>query len=163
VLHQPDILFLDEPTSGVDPLSRRRFWDLIYGLAEGGTTVLVSTHYMEEAEYCDRVALLNRGRLIALDRPAALRAANPYPILELDADRVLEALALLPAAPGVVEAVLFGRRIHVTVRDRDEALRTLGPFLAGHGLTVRSMTPVTPSLEDVVVSLVTQAGGAREG
>ena len=75
VLHEPPILFLDEPTSGVDPLSRRRFWDLIYTLTDAGTTVFVSTHYMEEAEYCHRLALMNRGKLIALDTPAHLRAA----------------------------------------------------------------------------------------
>ncbi|HSH46873.1 MAG TPA: ABC transporter ATP-binding protein [Longimicrobiales bacterium] len=87
VLHEPPVLFLDEPTSGVDPLARRRFWDLIDGLAEAGTTVLVSTHYMEEAEYCHRLALMNRGRLIALDTPSSLRRAvrsdeAPHPTLE---------------------------------------------------------------------------------
>lgn len=87
VLHEPPVLFLDEPTSGVDPLARRRFWDLIDGLAEAGTTVLVSTHYMEEAEYCHRLAVMNRGRLIALDTPSALRAhirtdRTPHPTLE---------------------------------------------------------------------------------
>jgi ABC-2 type transport system ATP-binding protein len=162
VLHRPAILFLDEPTSGVDPISRRRFWDLIYSLAEGGTTVLVSTHYMEEAEYCHRIALLNRGRLIALDTPAALREANPHPILELEADDVLLALAKVAESPEVLDAVLFGRSVHVTVRDQDSALQTLGPFLAARGVVVHSIRPVTATLEDVVVSLVTQAGGARE-
>ena len=83
VLHEPPILFLDEPTSGVDPISRRRFWDLIYELADGGTTVFVTTHYMEEAESCHRLALMNRGRLIALDTPAGLRAAAREQLLEL--------------------------------------------------------------------------------
>ena len=82
VLHEPPILFLDEPTSGVDPISRRAFWDLIYALAEAGTTVFASTHYMEEAEYCHRLALMNRGRIIALDAPAALRATTGEPTLE---------------------------------------------------------------------------------
>ena len=82
VLHEPPVLFLDEPTSGVDPVSRRSFWDLIYELAEGGTTVFVSTHYMEEAEYCYQLALMNRGRLIALDRPSVLKASLGLPLLE---------------------------------------------------------------------------------
>ena len=84
VLHEPPILFLDEPTSGVDPVSRRAFWELIYQLTAKGTTVFVSTHYMEEAEYCDRLALMNRGRIIALDRPAELRAQMGEPILEVE-------------------------------------------------------------------------------
>jgi ABC-2 type transport system ATP-binding protein len=162
VLHKPDILFLDEPTSGVDPISRRRFWDLIYSLAEGGTTVLVSTHYMEEAEYCHRIALLNRGKLIALDQPAVLRESNPHPILALEADDVLKALTEVQKSPEVLDAVLFGRSVHVTVKDQESALQSLGPFLAASGVTVQSIEPVTPTLEDVVVSLVTAAGGARE-
>jgi ABC-2 type transport system ATP-binding protein len=162
VLHKPDILFLDEPTSGVDPISRRRFWDLIYSLAEGGTTVLVSTHYMEEAEYCHRIALLNRGKLIALDQPAVLRESNPHPILALEADDVLKALTEVQKSPEVLDAVLFGRSVHVTVKDQESALQSLGPFLAASEVTVQSIEPVTPTLEDVVVSLVTAAGGARE-
>jgi ABC-2 type transport system ATP-binding protein len=82
MIHEPPILFLDEPTSGVDPLSRRNFWDLIYHLADRGTTVFVSTHYMEEAEYCHRIALMNRGKLIALDTPRALKAELGVPTLE---------------------------------------------------------------------------------
>nr|NIP79590.1 ABC transporter ATP-binding protein [Gemmatimonadota bacterium]NIQ54358.1 ABC transporter ATP-binding protein [Gemmatimonadota bacterium]NIW35405.1 ATP-binding cassette domain-containing protein [Gemmatimonadota bacterium]NIX44507.1 ATP-binding cassette domain-containing protein [Gemmatimonadota bacterium] len=95
VIHEPPVLFLDEPTSGVDPTSRRNFWELIYALADGGTTVLVSTHYMEEAEYCHRLALMNRGQLIAVDTPAALRESLAQPILEVrtsDAPRAAEAV-----------------------------------------------------------------------
>ncbi len=95
VLHEPPILFLDEPTSGVDPIARRDFWDLIYGFAAGGTTVLVSTHYMEEAEYCGRLAVMNRGRLVALDRPSALKGAIREPILEVLADDVPRAVEAL--------------------------------------------------------------------
>ncbi|MEP6573158.1 MAG: ABC transporter permease [Gemmatimonadota bacterium] len=158
VLHEPAILFLDEPTSGVDPVSRRQFWDLIYSLAERGTTVIVSTHYMEEAEYCHRVALMNQGRLIALDRPAALRASNPDPILEIDTDRVLAAVGALEQAPEVIEAVMFGRRVHVTVHDAVTARRELPGFLQRNGIQVSRIEPVAASLEDVVVALIRRAG-----
>ncbi len=162
VLHQPPILFLDEPTSGVDPISRRRFWDLIYDLAEGGTTVFVTTHYMEEAEACHRLALMNRGRLIALDTPAGLRAAAREQLLELRTPDAIAALAALDAAPQVVRAGLFGRDLHVTVRDRERALATLPGHLAAHGIAVSGLAGIAPSLEDVFISLVSAAGGAVE-
>jgi ABC-2 type transport system ATP-binding protein len=163
VLHEPPILFLDEPTSGVDPVSRRRFWDLIYRLADGGTTVFVSTHYMEEAEYCHRLALMNRGRLIALDRPAALRARMTEPILELTVDDGPAAAQALLGAPGVIEAALFGRAVHVVVDDAAHARTSLPARLAARGLPVVSISPVSPSLEDVFVSLVRREGGAVAG
>jgi len=163
VLHQPPILFLDEPTSGVDPLSRRNFWDLIYTLAAQGTTIFVSTHYMEEAEYCHRLALMNRGRLIALDRPAALRAQMPATILEVATDNGPLATQALLGAPGVIESAMFGRAVHVVVEDRGHALRTLPGLLESRGLECREIREVPPSLEDVFVSLVRREGGAVAG
>jgi ABC-2 type transport system ATP-binding protein len=163
VLHQPPVLFLDEPTSGVDPVSRRDFWDLIYALAEGGTTIFVSTHYMEEAEYCHRLALMNRGRLIALDRPAALRSRMIEPILELHTDNGPAATQVLQHAPGVIETAMFGRAVHVVVENRDAALRQLPSFLASRGITSRGIHDVQPSLEDIFVSLVRREGGAVIG
>ena len=163
VLHEPPVLFLDEPTSGVDPLSRRSFWELIYTLAEGGTTVLVSTHYMEEAEHCHRLALMNRGRLIALDSPPGLRARLPNPILEVrvgDAPAALEALA---AAPGVLAAGLFGRALHVTVGEVAAGEAAVRRRLAERGLPAEGVRVVPPSLEDVFVALVQEAGGAVAG
>ena len=133
VLHEPPILFLDEPTSGVDPISRRSFWDLIYALAEGGTTVFVTTHYMEEAEYCHRLALMNRGRLVALDTPAGLRAAAREPLLELaTADAVGAARGARRGARGGARRPLRAR-LHVTVADRPAAAAALAalPALAG--------------------------------
>jgi ABC-2 type transport system ATP-binding protein len=162
VLHEPPILFLDEPTSGVDPISRRRFWDLIYDLAGGGTTVFVTTHYMEEAEYCHRLALMNRGRLIALDTPAGLRAGVHEPLLRLSTPDPIGALAALDDAPEVVRAGLFGRDLHVTVRDRAAALASLPARLAAHGVPATGLAEIPPSLEDVFIALVQAAGGAAE-
>jgi drug efflux transport system ATP-binding protein len=167
VLHEPGILFLDEPTSGVDPVARRRFWTLIDGLARQGTTVVVSTHYLEEAEYCHRVGLMNRGRLIALDRPAAVRAADTEQLLELvPATRVANIagfVATLREAPGVDDAVLFGRRVHLSVHDAGAVINALPPWLRARGIEVASLTQVAPSLEDAMVSLIRGAGGAVEG
>jgi ABC-2 type transport system ATP-binding protein len=162
VLHEPPILFLDEPTSGVDPVSRRRFWDLIYALADGGTTVFVSTHYMEEAEYCDRLALMNRGRLIALDAPAALRAGMREPLYALTTAEPIAALAALDGAPEVVRAGLFGRDLHVTLVDRERAPAAAAARLAAAGVAVGALAEIEPSLEDVFVARVAAAGGARE-
>jgi ABC-2 type transport system ATP-binding protein len=163
VLHEPSVLFLDEPTSGVDPFARRAFWDLIYSLSEEGTTVLVSTHYMEEAEYCRRLALMNRGRLIALDRPAALRAGMDEPILEIHTDDAARAVEALRGAPGVVDAAMFGRAVHVAVEDEGRARSEIPSILARAGRECRSVERVPPSLEDVFVSHVRRAGGVTAG
>lgn len=163
VLHDPPILFLDEPTSGVDPVARRAFWDLIYQFAESGTTVFVSTHYMEEAEYCTRLALMNRGRLIALDRPAAFKQSMAEPLFHLTTDNAPLAVKALQGAPGVAAAALFGRLVHVAVRDAEEAGRTIPSTLANAGLTCTNLERITPSLEDVFVSLVMREGGAAVG
>ena len=163
VLHEPPLLFLDEPTSGVDPISRRGFWDLIYGLAAGGTTVFVSTHYMEEAEYCHRLALMNRGRIIALDTPAALRATMTEPLLAITADHGPAIAQALQGAPLVLEAAMFGRDVHVMVEDAAAARADLPALLAGKGLPIRSIEAVRPSLEDVFVALVRREGGAVLG
>ncbi len=160
VLHEPPILFLDEPTSGVDPIARRSFWDLIYGFAAARTTVFVSTHYMEEAEYCGRLAVMNRGRLVALDRPSALKAAIREPILEVLADDVPRAVEVVRGAPGVLEVTMFGRAMHVMVEDVAAAQRDVPKRLQGAGHTVESLHPIAPSLEDVFVALVHRSGGA---
>jgi ABC-2 type transport system ATP-binding protein len=160
VLHEPPILFLDEPTSGVDPLSRRRFWDLIYTLTGAGTTAFVSTHYMEEAEYCHRLALMNRGRIIALDTPARLRAATQEPLLELRVADSLKAAKLLPEVDGVEDAALYGRSLHVRVRNARSAAAAIRRRLDEAGIALESLREITPSLEDVFVARVLAAGGA---
>jgi ABC-2 type transport system ATP-binding protein len=163
VLHEPRILFLDEPTSGVDPISRRNFWELIYSLAEGGTTVLVSTHYMEEAEYCHRLALMNRGRLIALDSPQNLRRLMTEPLLEVTTPDGPAVAQALQGAPGVLEAAMFGRAVHVVVENARDAAARLPALLAAGGLSAAQIAPITPSLEDVFVALVRREGGAVAG
>ena len=161
VLHEPPILLLDEPTSGVDPLARRRFWDLIDELAAGGTTVLVSTHYMEEAEYCHRLALMNRGRLIALDAPAQLRASVELPLYRVRAPQPAKAVAALQDTEGVLEAAMFGRTLHVLLETEAEGAIT--DALESEGLAPEWVERSQPSLEDVFVALVRREGGAREG
>jgi ABC-2 type transport system ATP-binding protein len=163
VLHEPPVLFLDEPTSGVDPLARRAFWDLIHSLAAGGTTVLVSTHYMEEAEYCDRLVLMNRGRIIADGTPPALRAGMTEPIFEIDTDDAALAVAALAGAPGVADAAMFGRAVHVVLEDAATADTVVPELLRRAGREVRGMRRVEPRLEDVFVSQVRRGGGAVAG
>ena len=163
ILHEPPILFLDEPTSGVDPLSRRRFWDLIYALTDEGITVFVSTHYMEEAEYCHRLTLMNRGRLIALDTPARLRVGMRQPILELQTNNSPKAVEALQGLPGIIDVAMFGRAIHVVVQDVSQASAFLPALLESRGITVQGIEEILPSLEDVFVSLIRAEGGALLG
>jgi ABC-2 type transport system ATP-binding protein len=160
VLHEPAVLFLDEPTSGVDPLARRAFWEVIRELAAAGTTVFVSTHYMEEAEYCDRLALMNRGRLVALGTPDGLRRDMPEPVLRVEASDAPRAVAALAGAPGVLDASLFGRALRVVVHEAEGAAQVIRERIAAAGLVCRSVQAVPPSLEDVFVSRVKRAGGA---
>lgn len=154
VLHDPAVLFLDEPTSGVDPVSRRAFWALLRELAERGKTVVLSTHHIEEAEACDRIAVMNAGRVIALDSPAALTRAIDGRTLELECGDVLRALSVAEGEPEVRHAVLFGRRLHLVVDDRAAALAALPPRLAAAGLEIHALATVTPSLEDAVMVLL---------
>ncbi len=154
VLHEPPILFLDEPTSGVDPLSRRQFWDLIAQMSHRGTTVFVTTHYMEEAEYCDELALIYRGRMIAKGKPAEVKKMIPEDIIEIHLDRPFDALERLEDSDLVQEAALFGDALHAVVGNAATATPALGDFLAQQGFAVQDIRQVTPSLEDVFVSLI---------
>jgi ABC-2 type transport system ATP-binding protein len=163
ILHEPRILFLDEPTSGVDPVARRAFWDLIDNMAADGTTVLVSTHYMEEAEYCHRLLLMNRGRVIAEGTPRELRAAMREPIYEIEVRTASEAAALLSNTPGIVESTMFGRLVHVVLEDSADPETRLRDALAQHAIEATRIRRIDPSLEDVFVSLVRSGGGAVIG
>lgn len=166
LLHEPQVLFLDEPTSGVDPLSRRTFWDLIYQLAGGGVTVFVTTHYMEEAEYCDRLGLIYRGELVAQGTPAEMKGQlMADQILRVACDRAHEALGVASQVAGVRDAVLFGRDIHLMTEDAEELMPRLRRVLEAADFRVETMERITPSLEDVFVSLIEardRADGAQK-
>ncbi|HTZ18578.1 MAG TPA: ABC transporter ATP-binding protein [Dissulfurispiraceae bacterium] len=153
VLHEPRILFLDEPTSGVDPISRRNFWNMIYGMSKAGTTVFVTTHYMDEADYCDRLALIYRGRIIAEGSPGELKQEHmKRDVLEIEADKPVEALEALYKVG--VEAAVFGSLLHATVESADEAMPVIGNTLKLAGCEPRRMEKIVPSLEDVFVTLI---------
>jgi len=155
ILHEPPILFLDEPTSGVDPISRRNFWDLIYELAGKGVTVFVTTHYMDEAEYCDRLGLIYRGELAALGTPEELKTRlMKEEVLEIRSERPQDAIGLLEGVPGVHGAALFGKGIHAVVDRAEESLPVLRAALETEGFAVGRIEKIVPSLEDVFVSLV---------
>ena len=155
VLHEPPILFLDEPTSGVDPLSRRMFWDLIAELAAGGTTVFVTTHYMDEAEYYDQLALINKGRLIAQGEPARLKhEAMPEDILEIQVAHPFAALESLEETTLAQGIALFGDTLHAVVADAEQAAEPIRAHLEQAGFDEVVITAIAPSLEDAFVSLI---------
>jgi len=155
ILHEPPIIFLDEPTSGVDPISRRRFWDLIYELSGKGVTIFVTTHYMDEAEYCDRIGLIYRGELIALGTPEALKTEwMGEDVLECVCDRPQEAMELIENIPGVKEVALFGKGLHVVVEQADTFQEIIRQHLRENGYGVIGVEKIVPSLEDVFVSLI---------
>jgi ABC-2 type transport system ATP-binding protein len=155
VLHAPPILFLDEPTSGVDPISRRNFWELIYELAGKGITVFVTTHYMDEAEYCDRLGLIYRGELVALGTPEEMKTRlMKDQVVEILLERPQDAIGLLEGHAAVKGAALFGKGIHAVVDRAQEAVPSLRSSLEAGGFPVRRIGKIVPSLEDVFVSLV---------
>jgi ABC-2 type transport system ATP-binding protein len=155
VLHEPPIVFLDEPTGGVDPLSRRRFWDLIDELARGGTTVLVTTHYLDEAEHCHRIAIIHAGRLAALGTAAELKQVfAERPIVEINAANTVGAMQVLDGLPEVQKTSLFGTSVHAVLSSAAVPSGHLARALAAAGVDVRSLTPVPPSLEDVFLDVV---------
>jgi ABC-2 type transport system ATP-binding protein len=156
LVHEPEAIFLDEPTTGVDPVSRREFWKLLSEFLAQGITILMATPYLDEAERCSRVAFLHRGQLLAVDTPGGLRAGLSGAILEVIARPQRAALDLLSRMPGVIEAQTFGERIHVRLSaeggpEREQVLAVL----ARAGLTAGSVRPIPASLEDVFISRVT--------
>jgi len=154
VLHRPPILFLDEPTSGVDPISRRHFWDLIHQLADEGVTVFVTTHYMDEAEYCDRLVMIHQGKIVASGSPLELKQhAVEGELLLLECEPLGLALDLLHTDPDVLDAAVFGNALHLVVPQAMAAVARLRPCLTAHGITVTKFGPIPMSLEDVFVAL----------
>ncbi|MGO9317111.1 MAG: ATP-binding cassette domain-containing protein [Terracidiphilus sp.] len=164
VLHKPPVLFLDEPTSGVDPITRRQFWELIHHMAEEGVTVFVTTHYMEEAEYCNRLALIFRGKIVALGTPSELkRDSMKGELLLVECEPMGDAVQVLQSAPGVMYAAVFGNALHLVVADVAQSVPQLESYLAKRGITITRMEKIRPSLEDVFVSLTTGSEAAEEG
>ena len=160
ILHEPPIVFLDEPTGGVDPLSRREFWELIAQLSASGVTVLVTTHYLDEAEHCNRVAIIHAGRLAALGTTDELKGVfSNRAIVEVHAPNPVEAMRVLDQMPEIEKTSVFGTSVHAVLRhDRADAVPELTRHLEEAGIAVTSMAPVPPSLEDVFLEVVEEAG-----
>lgn len=157
LVHHPRLLFLDEPTSGVDPIARRAFWDLIYDLASQGVTIMVTTHYMDEAEYCHRVALMRAGKLLAMDTPQALKQHFVQgDIVEMITPALLPALEFMEANPGVLRASMSGDQLRLVVQKGLDLKDLISP-LEDSGIEVQAMRMGEPVLEDVFVSLVTDS------
>ncbi len=157
ILHEPPIIFLDEPTSGVDPIARRDFWDLIYQLSAAGHTIFVTTHYMDEAEHCHRLALMYQGKIIALDAPASLKQAlASHTLMELDSSDPLESLRVLEGAEGIAEVAVFGAGLHITVPDPGTAVPRIRSLLDQQGIQIQRLEPIQPSIEDVFVGMIAE-------
>ena len=155
ILHQPSVLFLDEPTSGVDPISRRDFWSLIQQMGERGVTTFVTTHYMDEAEYCDRLALIYKGKMIALGAPTELKMKTlSHGIMEVECLPLIPALDLLKREPWISEAAIFGNGLHVIGKEEIDLEGEVQTLFQKHEISLKRMEWLRPSLEDVFVSLI---------
>jgi ABC-2 type transport system ATP-binding protein len=155
ILHRPGIVFLDEPTGGVDPISRRNFWELINGLSSDGVTVLVTTHFLDEAEYCNDIILINAGKLIAAGSPRALKTEHiRSPILEVACGDVVAGLEAIRREPWAIETSVFGTHLHVMVREEREGGERIRAALAEHQIAVHAIECIAPSLEDVFLYLL---------
>ena len=158
LVHEPDLIVLDEPTTGVDPVSRREFWKLLSEFLSQGITILMTTPYLDEAERCTRVALLHEGRLLALDRPGALRDTLQGSLFEVIVREHREAMKVLRQVPNVLDVQTFGERAHVrTTRDDRDAVARIESALRAAGLTVGSIRPIQNSLEDVFIARLEEA------
>ncbi|MER3525012.1 MAG: multidrug ABC transporter ATP-binding protein [Ignavibacteria bacterium] len=164
ILHQPSILFLDEPTGGVDPISRRHFWDLIGTLSAEGVTVLVTTHFLDEAEYCNDIILIHAGKIIAGGSPLELKTEHiTMPILEVAGleRNVVEAMQVIRTQPWALETSVFGTALHVMVEKEEEGRRRITETLRAHGIVAGSIQPIVPSLEDVFLYLLDRQANAH--
>jgi ABC-2 type transport system ATP-binding protein len=155
-IHQPPLLFLDEPTAGVDPVSRREFWERIHALAASGTTIIITTHYMDEAERCHRLAFIFSGQLLDVGTPGEIVARRGLTAVELDVERPHEAAALLRESDAIDEVAHFGALLRVIVRGAREPETITRELLASSGLAIRRVGPSRPTLEDAFVSMVRQ-------
>lgn len=153
ILHEPPIIFLDEPTSGVDPISRRNFWNLIYEMSRAGITIFVTTHYMDEADYCNRLSLIYRGKVIAEGTPREMKEKYmTKDILEIETERFVEAMESLNLKG--IETAIFGRLLHSTVDNADQSIPEIKKILGGLNIKITRIDKIVPSLEDVFVKLI---------
>jgi ABC-2 type transport system ATP-binding protein len=156
LIHHPKILLLDEPTFGVDPISRRDLWLILHEMVEEGVTVLVSTSYLDEAERCDRVALLHQGKALAMDTPRALLDFLPGEVVSVKGPEPRKTRDIIRGMPGVVSTALFGNSVHAVLEDGEEGRERLIQALSNTGLTSERVESVEPTLEDVFLHLVRQ-------
>jgi ABC-2 type transport system ATP-binding protein len=161
IIHEPEMLFLDEPTAGVDPISRRAFWDLLYELAEAGTTIMVTTHYMDEAEHCQNLAFIQHGRIVAQGSPAEIKETKMRgQVLEIDCAQPEAAILVLRQMGLFEEVALYGALIHAVAAEVESLKPQIAEALKIEGVSVRTLDVITPSLEDVFISSVRQPAGA---
>ncbi len=158
ILHDPPILFLDEPTSGVDPIMRRNFWDIIYKFSEMGKTIFVTTHYMDEAEHCDRIALIISGSIIALDSPEKLKDGLKYKVYALEVENFLKIFDTVSSMKGISEAAVFGSNIHILCDKKMDIRKELALVLKKSGVKSYSLHEIRPTLEDVFVTSAREHG-----
>jgi ABC-2 type transport system ATP-binding protein len=164
ILHEPPILFLDEPTGGVDPVSRRNFWELIYELSHSGTTVFVTTHYMDEAEHCNTIGLIYGGKLSAIGSPTELKhQLDRYAFFEVDSAAPVDAMELLRKQPWTAETSIFGSSFHVSVTEPSGADARITKVLRDAGITATRVERILPSLEDVFIHLIAEEDARNAG
>jgi ABC-2 type transport system ATP-binding protein len=153
LIHTPEVLFLDEPTTGVDPVSRRDFWRILYDLLREGVTILVTTAYLDEAERCTRIALMHQGRLMIVDDPAKVKRSLGLPMMELWSDKARAAVAIAETIDGVKKVSIYGDRLHITLADKDGIARVIAALMR-EGIGVKDHREILPSLEDVFIAMV---------
>ncbi|MGB2868943.1 MAG: ABC transporter ATP-binding protein [Bacteroidota bacterium] len=157
ILHEPPIVFLDEPTGGVDPVSRRNFWDLIYALSTSGVTIFVTTHYMDEAEHCNTIGLIYAGKLAALGAPTELKhRLDRYTIFEIRCDRPVDAMEILQRESLVIETSIFGSSFHASVSGGEESKGAIERLLRNNDIGIQSCERIVPSLEDVFIHMIAE-------
>jgi ABC-2 type transport system ATP-binding protein len=155
ILHQPPIVFLDEPTGGVDPVSRRNFWELIYELSGKGTTVFVTTHYMDEAEHCNTIGFIYSGKLVALGSPTELKhQLDRYNVYEVHCNNPLDAMEILRSQPWVAETSIFGNAFHISVDNQQHAQTIVEQKLSSNNIQISHIEKIVPLLEDVFIHLI---------
>lgn len=153
ILHEPKILFLDEPTAGVDPMSRRALWEVLYGLADQGVALFVTTHYMEEAERCNQIAFISLGKLLKVGNPQELKKNNPGQVLEIECRPLMKASQVFGALPGITGLTTYGTTLHLNVADAEVATRAIREVAIREGIQIVGIRPIEAALEDVFATL----------